>query len=97
MKSKDAELLARVRELMDCEGWSQVTLGQKLRVSQGHLSKIIAQKWPLSPKMRIRIRVLIAGAGADQSHLEARAISALRGSQIFRDLVIAALKMHTDT
>jgi transcriptional regulator with XRE-family HTH domain len=97
MNGNDEALLAELTSLRISKGWSQQDVGRALGASQGHLSKVLGQKAPISTRMRARIRSLLAGGDSDQPterEFESDLVAALRSSSPFRALVRAGLEMH---
>jgi transcriptional regulator with XRE-family HTH domain len=97
MNGNDEALLSELASLRTSKGWSQKDVSRALGTSQGHLSKVFAQKAPVSRKIRVRLRLLLANRDADEAsdaRLEGDLIAALRNSSPFRALMRAALEMH---
>jgi transcriptional regulator with XRE-family HTH domain len=97
MDSNDEQLLSRLVALRNSAGWSQDKIGHVLGASQGHLSKILSQKVPISLRMAAKIRILLTSSRTDKlsdPKLENDLIIAMRDSSPFRSLISAALEMH---
>lgn len=97
MNDNDKTLLSDLDSLRVNKGWSQREVGHVLGISQGHLSKLLDRKVPISLRMRARIRGLLADGDnveASEIKLETDVIAAVRSSSAFRALVLAALEMH---
>ncbi|TWI16921.1 helix-turn-helix domain-containing protein [Mesorhizobium tianshanense] len=76
---------------------SQAELSNLLKVHQGHLSKILAGKVPISKKMRLRMSKLLSAwppSASSDSALEQELVRAIRRSTEFQEFIRAALKMH---
>ncbi|WNJ90915.1 helix-turn-helix transcriptional regulator [Bosea sp. 685] len=95
MRDKDRSVIAALEALGEKEGMSQSGLAKALAISQGHLSKVITGKAPLSPKLRRRILGLVDGTADDLAPpLELDVLRLLRTSETFRRLMQAAVEMH---
>ncbi len=97
MASNDKQLLSTLNSLRDSMGWSQHDLGRALEISQGHISKVLAEKAAISRKLRVRIAALLSNqspAKPNDRRIESDLILAFRRSPRFRTLVSAALEMH---
>jgi transcriptional regulator with XRE-family HTH domain len=97
MNGNDEGLLSELASLRTSRGWSQEDVSRALGTSQGHLSKVLGQKAPISSKMRVRLRALLASRETDKTSdakLEGDLVTALRDSSPFRALICAALEMH---
>jgi plasmid maintenance system antidote protein VapI len=95
MSDKDLSVIADLETFRQKERVSQSGLAKTLAISQGHLSKVIARKVALSPKLRRKIAALIGGTADDfDSRLEVDALRLLRTSEPFRRLMQAAVEMH---
>lgn len=76
---------------------SQAELSNLLKVNQGHLSKVLAGKVPLSKKMNLKMSSLLSAwpaPGSSDPTLEREVLRAIRRSKEFQELVRAALKIH---
>jgi transcriptional regulator with XRE-family HTH domain len=90
------DLLERTRRLIDREGLSQQSLAQRIGISQGHLSKMLAGR--MGPKTRAmrRLRAFVDVAESparNARELAAAAEEAIRTSRDFRALIEAALRI----
>ena len=97
MNGNDEALLSELTSLRISRGWSQQDVSRALGTTQGHLSKVLSQKSPISQKMRIKLQALLISRDADQTSeakFEGDLIAALRSSSPFRALVRAGLDMH---
>lgn len=97
MQSKIQDIARRVDLKRRETSMTQTKLAACLNVDQGHLSKVLAGKEPVSTKMRLRMASLLNSWPTPRSGdlaLEAELISELRKSPIFREFIRAALKMH---
>ena len=97
MDGNDEALLSELASLRTNKGWSQKDLSRALGTTQGHLSKVLGRKVPVSLKMRLRLKALLANPDTDQAgevRLEGDLVAALRSSSPFRALINAALDMH---
>jgi len=93
MERNDQELLSQLRDLMDQRGWSQTAISLTLGVTQGHLSKILAGKAPLSKRVKFELSEFLVRPN-DLHALEKLTLTTLRESSTFRDLINAALRLH---
>lgn len=76
---------------------TQVELADWLDVDQGHLSKVLAGKEPVSKKMHLRMASLLSAWPTPRSGdpvLEAELVAAIRRSGVFREFIRVALKIH---
>lgn len=97
MNGKIPEIARKVESKRRETLMSQTELSNLLKVHQGHLSKILAGKVPLSGKMRLRMSSLLSTwpppASSDPA-LEQELLRAIRRSREFQEFIRAALKMH---
>ncbi|WP_429924114.1 hypothetical protein ACQY1H_13965 [Agrobacterium vitis] len=76
---------------------SQAELSNLLKVNQGHLSKVLTGKVPVSRKMNLRMSNLLSAWPPPESSdpaLERELIGAIRRSKEFQEFIRAALKIH---
>lgn len=97
MDDKIPEIARRVESKRRETLMSQAELSNLLKVHQGHLSKILAGKVPVSAKMSLRMSSLLdawpPSASSDPA-LEQELLRAVRRSKEFQEFIRAALKMH---
>jgi transcriptional regulator with XRE-family HTH domain len=97
MNDNDERLLSGLNSLRTSRGWSQEDVSCALGMTQGHLSKVLGRKVPISPKMRVKLNALLASRDSDETgavKLESDLILAVRSSSPFRALMRAALDMQ---
>lgn len=95
--SKNDSIIADLKARQQKDELTQLELAAALGIHQGHLSKVMAGKAPLSIKLNARIeRLLQNGEPADVSpeEFEVELINALRSSSAFRALIRAAMQLH---
>ena len=76
---------------------SQAELSNLLKVNQGHLSKVLAGKAPVSRKLGIRMSSLLSAWPSPESSdpaFERELIRRVRHSKEFQEFIRAALKIH---
>lgn len=97
MDDKIPEIARKVESKRRETMMSQVELSNLLKVHQGHLSKILAGKAPVSKKMRLRMASLLSdwppSASSDPT-LEQELLRAIRRSREFQEFIRTALRMH---
>lgn len=97
MYSKNMKLLKRVESRRRKLGMTQVQLSARLDVNQGHISKVLCGKEPISAKMLEKLHVFLNTPVSQEQpnrELEDEIIAAVRSSESFLNLMRAALKMH---
>ncbi|MCM5554070.1 helix-turn-helix transcriptional regulator [Pleomorphomonas sp. NRK KF1] len=97
MNDKIPEIVRRVESKRRETLMSQVELSRLLNVHQGHLSKILSGKAPLSKKMSLRMADLLSDwphAVSSDPALEQELLAAVRGSRVFQEFIRVALRMH---
>lgn len=97
MKNKAEPIIAALKVRQRTDELTQVALATALGIHQGHLSKVMAGKVPLSSKLRAKAeRLLQGGASSNVSleDLEVEVIQTLRSSRAFRALMRAAMQLH---
>lgn len=97
MDDKDIFLLAELETYRRRAIKSQVELADLLRVSQGHLSKVMSGKAKLSEKFRQNASKLLIGTPSEtrgDPEFETEVLRLLRTSESFRKLMHAAVEMH---
>lgn len=97
MNGKISEIAREVESKRRETLMSQVELSNLLKVHQGHLSKILAGKAPVSTKLHLRMSSLLSAwpplASSDPA-LEQELLKAIRRSAEFQEFIRTALKMH---
>lgn len=93
---KDASIIAALFEWQQRQGATQVELAGALGIHQGHLSKVMAGKVPLSRKLGTKAEMLLKGVAPrpDMGEFETAVLHAVRTSSSFRTLVRAAMQLH---
>lgn len=97
MDGKIAEIARKVESKRRETLMSQAELANVLKVHQGHLSKILAGKVPISEKMGIRMSSLLSAwphSASSDPTLERELLTAIRRSKEFQEFIRAALRMH---
>ncbi|QND63676.1 helix-turn-helix transcriptional regulator [Mesorhizobium loti] len=97
MYRKNARLLKRVENRRLELGMTQAQLGERLDVKQGHISKILREKVPISAKMLPKLQAFLEATPTPEPQdrdFEDEIIAAVRSSESFSNLMRAALKMH---
>lgn len=97
MRDKDGSIIAALKARQRKGAVTQVELAAALGIHQGHLSKVMAGKAPLSRKLKAKAERLLQGeeaAPASLRDLEVELIQALRSSSTFRALMRAAMQLH---
>jgi transcriptional regulator with XRE-family HTH domain len=97
MHGKNNRVLKRVENRRRELGMTQAQLGARLDVEQGHISKVLRGKVPVSAKMLHKIEAFLdVSLTLEQPdrELEDDIIAAVRSSESFLNLMRAALKMH---
>ena len=88
----------KLKSLMEREGWTQADAAMHLGVSQGHLSKVLADKNPAGPKLRRGMAALLNETVSAPDELDQWLVgvrNAAAHSAEFRRLVEAAMQiMH---
>ncbi|WP_179296527.1 MULTISPECIES: helix-turn-helix transcriptional regulator [unclassified Mesorhizobium] len=100
MHSKNTKLLKHMENRRHELGLTQAQLGARLHVKQGHISKILRSKVPISAKMLPKIQAFIESPLTPKQsdrELEDDILAAIRSSESFSNLMRAALKMHKNT
>lgn len=97
MHSKNTRLLKHVENRRLELGMTQAQLGVRLSAKQGHISKVLRGKVPISAKMRPKIQAFLDEPLTQEQldrELEDDILAAVRSSESFLNLMRAALKMH---
>lgn len=98
MKGKVPDIVRQVEFRRRQTSMSQIELSKILDCDQGHLSNVLSGKSALSRQMSAKFSAILADWPAPASadvHLETKLIAAVRESPAFRELVQAALKIHS--
>jgi transcriptional regulator with XRE-family HTH domain len=97
MTDKHDPIIATLKIRQRRDGLTQIALASVLGVHQGHLSKVMSGKAPLSAKLRAKIERLFqdgASNNSSPSDFELELIQTVRSSSAFRSLVRAAMQLH---
>lgn len=97
MYRNNTELLKRVENRRRKLGLTQAQLGAQLSANQGHISKILREKVPISKKMQRKFHTFLDSSPTPEQRdreLEDEIIAAVRSSESFLNLMRAAIKMH---
>lgn len=97
MDGKIPEIARKVESRRRETLMSQAELSSLLKVHQGHLSKVLAGKVPISKKMRLRMSNLLSAwpsSASGDPALERELLQAIRRSKEFQEFIRMALKIH---
>ncbi|WP_090329565.1 helix-turn-helix domain-containing protein [Nitratireductor aquibiodomus] len=97
MHGKIPEIVRKVESKRRETLMSQAELSSLLKVHQGHLSKVLTGKAPVSTKMRLKMSSLLSAwppSASSDPALEQELLTAMRRSTEFQEFIRAALKMH---
>lgn len=100
MHGKNTKLLKHVENRRRELGMTQAQLGVRLSVEQGHISKVLRGKVPVSAKMLPKIQAFLDSPLTPEQQdreLEDDILAAVRSSESFSNLMRAALKMHKNS
>lgn len=97
MNGKIPEIARKIESKRREALMSQAELSNLLKVNQGHLSKVLAGKVPVSKKLGLRMSSLLSAWPSPDSSdpaLERELIRTIRRSKEFQEFIRIALKIH---
>ncbi len=97
MNRKNRSIIAALKTRQRNDNLTQLELAAALGIHQGHLSKVLSGKVPLSRKLNVKVERLLEGDAAPTrviEILESEVVQELRSSSAFRTFMRAAMQLH---